>query len=44
MLAKHPPFRAKNMDGLYKKIVAGKFKKVPSYYSDDWTKVIKLML
>ena len=44
MLAKHPPFRAKSMDGLYKKICSGKFKKIPSYYSDDLLTLIKLML
>ena len=35
MLSKHPPFRARNMDGLYKKICAGKFKRIPKSYSSD---------
>ena len=30
-----PPFRADDMDGLYKKICIGKFNKLPSHYSQD---------
>ena len=44
MLAKHPPFRARNMDGLYKKICAGKFKRIPKSYSSDLQTIICMML
>jgi len=29
MLALHPPFRAKNMEGLYKKVIRGRFSRIP---------------
>ena len=44
MLAQHPPFRAQNMEGLYKKVIKGKFSRIPHQYSDDLMKVIKRML
>ena len=39
-----PPFQAKNMDELYKKIVRGFYPQIPSRYSDDLKEIIKLMV
>ena len=39
-----PPFQAKNMDELYKKIVRGFYPQIPSRYSDDLKEIIKLMI
>jgi len=30
-----PPFRAENMEGLYKKVIKGHFDPIPGYYSKD---------
>ena len=35
MLAQNPPFKAKTMEGLYKGVIKGKFKRIPRYYSED---------
>ena len=35
MLTKNPPFRANSMKGLYKKVIQGKFKRLPYIYSND---------
>ena len=39
-----PPFRAEDMDGLYKKVIRGNYAKLPSHYSVDLNNVIRLML
>jgi NIMA (never in mitosis gene a)-related kinase 1/4/5 len=39
-----PPFRAETMEGLFKKILAGKYPRIPPVYSDDLAKVIRSML
>ena len=39
-----PPFRAKDMNGLYKKVTKGEFKELPPTFSLDLAKVIKNML
>ena len=39
-----PPFQAKSMDELYKKIVRGFYPQIPSRYSDDLKEIIKLMI
>ena len=39
-----PPFQAKNMDELYKKIVRGFYPQIPSRYSDDLKEIIKLLI
>lgn len=39
-----PPFRAQDMEGLYKKITKGVYPKVSSRYSDELSNVIRLML
>ena len=44
MAALKPPFRAEDMDGLYKKVVKGNFQKLPSHYSVDLNNVVKTLL
>lgn len=44
MASLKPPFRATDMDGLYKKVSAGSFKKLPSHYSVDLNNLVKSML
>lgn len=39
-----PPFRAEDMDGLYKRVVKGKFKKLPSHFSVDLNNFVNMML
>jgi len=39
-----PPFRAKDMNGLYKKVIKGVFREIPSTYSPDLARVIKSMI
>jgi NIMA (never in mitosis gene a)-related kinase len=34
-----PPFRAEDMDGLYKKVIRGNYAKLPSHYSVDLNNV-----
>jgi len=39
-----PPFRADDMQGLYKKVIKGNYPKIPSHYSQDLATVIKYLL
>ena len=39
-----PPFRAEDMDGLYKKVIKGQYSKVGNGYSEALSNVIKSML
>lgn len=39
-----PPFRAEDMDGLYKKVVKGSYSKIGEEYSKQLSNVIKSML
>lgn len=39
-----PPFRANDMDGLYKKVLKGVYPKVPANYTDDLTKMLKRLI
>lgn len=39
-----PPFRAKDMDGLYKKVIKGEYSKLPSHYSMDLNNLLAKML
>ncbi len=40
----HPPFRAKNMEGLYNKVIKGEYGKISDKYSNDLMEVIKMLL
>lgn len=44
MAAQKPPFSAGDLQGLYKKITAGIFQRIPLNYSDDLAKVISSLL
>ncbi|CAD8042830.1 unnamed protein product [Paramecium primaurelia] len=44
MAALKPPFRAEDMEGLYKKVIRGLYPKLPSQYSQDLQNVIRMML
>lgn len=44
MASLKPPFRATDMDGLYKKVTNGVFKKLPSHFSVDLNNLVKMML
>ena len=39
-----PPFRAEDMDGLYKKVVKGQYSKIGNGFSEALSNVIKSML
>lgn len=39
-----PPFRAKEMSGLYKKVTRGIYQELPETYSRDLARVISYML
>ena len=40
----HPPFRAKNMEALYNKVIKGEYGKISDKYSNDLNEVIKMLL
>jgi NIMA (never in mitosis gene a)-related kinase len=44
MAALKPPFRAKDMEGLYQKVQKGVFERIPTRYTDDLQKIIALCL
>ena len=39
-----PPFQAKDMEGLYKKVTRGFYPRIPTHYSQDLSNVIRSML
>ena len=39
-----PPFRAEDMQGLYKKVLRGIYPKIPSIFSNELSQIIKLMV
>ena len=43
MLTLNPPFRAENFEGLYKKVIAGKYSKINNKYSNDLSELLKLL-
>ena len=44
MITLRPPFRAKSMEELYKKVTQGIFNKIPSQFSNDLYKIVQLLL
>ncbi len=44
MVALKPPFRADDMQGLYKKVIKGVYPKIPAHFSDDLASVIAAMI
>ena len=43
MLTLNPPFRAESFDGLYKKVIAGKYTRISGRYSNDMNDLLKLL-
>jgi NIMA (never in mitosis gene a)-related kinase len=43
MLTLNPPFQADDFDGLYKKVIAGKYNKINARYSEDMNEILKLL-
>ena len=43
MLTLNPPFHADDFDGLYKKVMAGKYNKINERYSEDMNELLKLL-
>lgn len=39
-----PPFRAEDMEGLYKKVIRGYYPKVPGHFSQDLNSIIRALL
>ena len=44
ILTLHPPFRAGNMNDLFKRVVKGEYDDPPSIYSRDLKRLIKSMI
>mmetsp|Transcript_3145 Transcript_3145/g.10505 ORF Transcript_3145/g.10505 Transcript_3145/m.10505 type:complete len:504 (+) Transcript_3145:82-1593(+) len=44
MLALRPPFRAEDMEGLYRKVLRGQYPRIPPQYSHDLADVIAALL
>jgi len=44
MTALKPPFRAEDMEGLYKKVIRGFYPKIPSHFSSDLNAVVRSLL
>ena len=39
-----PPFRAQDMSSLYKKVLVGKYPRIPSQFSQDLASIVKQLL
>ena len=39
-----PPFRAEDMEGLYKKVIRGYYPRIPPHFSPDLSNVIRALL
>lgn len=44
LLALKPPFRAEDMEGLYRKVLRGQYPRIPAHYSPDLSEVIAALL
>jgi NIMA (never in mitosis gene a)-related kinase len=44
MTTLNPPFKAVNMDGLYRAVLSGSYPKIPDHYSFELSKVIRHLL
>lgn len=44
MVALRPPFRAEDMEGLYRKVLRGQYPRIPQHYSNDLAEVIAMLL
>jgi len=44
MTALYPPFQADDMKGLYKKVIKGQYRKIPTTFSNDLSAIISALL
>jgi len=44
MITLKPPFHAKDMEGLYKKVTRGYYNKLPTHFSQDLSDIINKLL
>jgi len=44
LIALNPPFTAKDMKGLYQRVLKGVYPKIPNHYSNELSNVLKDML
>ena len=44
MITLKPPFRANDMEGLYKKVLKGVYPRIPISYSDELAGIVKKLL
>ena len=44
MITLRPPFRAKDMEGLFNKVCKGQFNKIPERFSEDLFKIVQYLL
>eukprot|EP00929_Paragymnodinium_shiwhaense_P117651 TRINITY_DN8852_c0_g1_i1.p1 TRINITY_DN8852_c0_g1~~TRINITY_DN8852_c0_g1_i1.p1 ORF type:complete len:557 (+),score=113.51 TRINITY_DN8852_c0_g1_i1:149-1819(+) len=44
VLALHPPFQAKDMEGLYRTVLKGKYPRIPDCYSKELSEVLTVLL
>jgi len=44
MIALKPPFRADNMQGLFKKVIKGHYPKISDKYSIDLQTIVRILL
>jgi serine/threonine protein kinase len=44
MVALKPPFRAEDMEGLYRKVLRGQYPRIPAHFSNDLSEVIGVLL
>lgn len=44
MVALHPPFRAEDMEGLYRKVLRGQYPRIPPHFSHDLSELIGVLL
>lgn len=44
MVALRPPFRAEDMEGLYRKVLRGQYPRIPQHFSNDLSEVIGVLL
>jgi serine/threonine protein kinase len=44
MITLKPPFRAEDMEGLYKKVIRGSYSRIPTQYSQDLSNLIRALL
>ena len=44
MITLQPPFKAEDMEGLYKKVIRGIYPRIPQQYSQDLSSMIRILL